>query len=47
MAQRRISTWRAVRERKTEHSVRRNEHRTLNIDLASHLGDIGNLMIAE
>ena len=36
-----------MRERKTEDSVRRNGHRTINIDLASHLGDIGNLMIPE
>jgi hypothetical protein len=37
----------AMRERKTEDSVRRNGDRTLDIDLASHFGDVGNLMLPE
>jgi hypothetical protein len=30
-----FSTWRAARERKTENTVERNRHRTLNVRLAS------------
>ena len=30
-----FSTWRAARERKTENTVERNRHRTLNVGLAS------------
>jgi hypothetical protein len=42
-----FSTWRAARERKTENTVERNRHRTLNIGLASPFRTSANLMISE